>query len=190
MLTALNFRCTGVAPLLMHNGALANPLNPKVKEMKEITSLRKKTDENHYELQRLEFFAGLYLDAKKRLIIPSSNIEGALVEGAKKAKLGKTFKAAVMVPEDALLDIDENLTPDDLWARQEEFADVRSVLVNNSRVMRTRPIFRRWAIEFSAEFEDSEINADQLVKACQDAGRMVGLCDYRPKYGRFTVEVL
>ena len=57
MLSSLTFRCVGIAPLLMHNGSLANPLNPKVKEMKEITSLRKKTDENHLELQRLEFAA-------------------------------------------------------------------------------------------------------------------------------------
>jgi len=28
------------------------------------------------------------------------------------------------------------------------------------------------------------------VKAAQDGGQMVGLCDYRPKFGRFTVEVL
>jgi hypothetical protein len=77
-----------------------------------------------------------------------------------------------------------------LWARNEEYSDVRAVLVNNSRVMRTRPIFRQWAIEFAAEFDDEQINADQLIKAAQDAGRMVGLCDYRPKYGRFSVEVL
>lgn len=83
MIETLKFRCVGFAPLLMHNGAMANPLNPRVKEMKAITSLRKKTDENHLELQRLEFAASLYLDAKGRVIIPSSNIEGTLVEGAK-----------------------------------------------------------------------------------------------------------
>ena len=190
MLSSLMFRCVGIAPLLMHNGSLANPLNPKVKEMREITSLRKKTDENHLELQRLEFAASLYLDAKNRVIIPSMNIEGALVEGAKKAKLGKAFKSAVMVPDDSVLDFGEALNPEQLWARNEEYSDVRAVLVNNSRVMRTRPIFRQWAIEFAAEFDDEQINADQLIKAAQDAGRMVGLCDYRPKYGRFSVEVL
>ena len=50
----IGFRFVGIAPLLMHNGALANPLNPLVKEMKAITGLRKKTDEHHLELQRLE----------------------------------------------------------------------------------------------------------------------------------------
>ena len=37
----IGFRFVGIAPLLMHNGALANPLNPLVKEMKAITGLRK-----------------------------------------------------------------------------------------------------------------------------------------------------
>ena len=76
----IGFRFNGIAPLLMHNGALANPLNPLVKEMKAITGLRKKTDEHHLELQWLEFRASLYLDAKGRVIVPSSNIEGTLVE--------------------------------------------------------------------------------------------------------------
>ena len=49
----------GIAPLLMHNGQLANPLNPLAKEMKKVTSVRTKTDEHHLELQRLEFLAGL-----------------------------------------------------------------------------------------------------------------------------------
>lgn len=190
MIETLKFRCVGFAPLLMHNGAMANPLNPRVKEMKAITSLRKKTDENHLELQRLEFAASLYLDAKGRVIIPSSNIEGTLVEGAKKAKLGKAFKSAVMVADDAILNFGEQLTAEQLWEQNERYADVRAVIVNNSRVMRTRPIFHDWSIEFSADFDDEQINRDQLIKATEDAGRMVGLCDYRPKFGRFTVEVL
>lgn len=186
----IGFRFVGIAPLLMHNGALANPLNPLVKEMKAITGLRKKTDEHHLELQRLEFRASLYLDAKGRVIVPSSNIEGTLVEGAKKAKLGKAFKSAVMVADDAVLNYGAQLTIDELWTRAEEFADVRAVIVNNSRVMRTRPIFRDWSIEFTADFDDEQINGEQLVKAAGDAGRMVGLLDFRPKFGRFDVTVL
>jgi len=116
----IGFRFNGIAPLLMHNGALANPLNPLVKEMKAITGLRKKTDEHHLELQRLEFRASLYLDAKGRVIVPSSNIEGTLVEGAKKAKLGKAFKSAVMVADDAVLDYGAQLTIDELWDRLHE----------------------------------------------------------------------
>lgn len=95
-----------------------------------------------------------------------------------------------MVADDAVLNFGEQLTAEQLWEQNERYADVRAVIVNNSRVMRTRPIFHDWSIEFSADFDDEQINRDQLIKATEDAGRMVGLCDYRPKFGRFTVEVL
>jgi hypothetical protein len=156
--------------------------------MKEITSVRKKTDEHHLQLQELEFLAGLYLDGQRRVIIPSEVIESCLVEGAKKAKLGKAFKAAVSVMEDSLLDYNGPKTPEALWAEAETFADVRGVRVGGSRIMRTRPIFRQWSLAFTVTWDDEQINAEQLRKAVEDAGAQVGLCDYRPKFGRFQLE--
>ena len=184
----VEYEIVGKAPLLMHNGSMANPLNPLAKQMKEITRLRTKTDEHHLELQRLEFRASLYIDKKGRIIIPSANIEGAIIAGAKKSKLGSSFKSAVMVNEDAVLDYGEQLTPEELWAKAETYASVLPVIVNNSRIMRTRPIFTRWALGFSIDFDDEQITHQQLTKAIRDAGRYVGLCDYRPKFGRFYLK--
>ena len=181
------YRIVGESPLLMHNGAMANPLNPLAKQMKEITGLRKKTDEHHIELQRLEFRASLYLNEKGQVIIPSANIEGTIIGGAKKSKLGTSFKSAVMVLEDPVLEYGEQLTVDELWAKHETYAFVTPVIVNNSRVMRTRPRFINWALEFSCAYDDEQINREQLTKALRDAGKLVGLCDYRPKFGRFSV---
>ncbi len=178
----------GVSPLLMHNGQLANPLNPLVKEMKQITGIRKKTDEHHLELQRLEFRAGLYLNEAGQVIVPSEVIESCLVEGAKKAKLGKAFKSSVTVTEDAVLEYGPKLTVDQLWEQNETYADVRGVKVGQSRVMRTRPIFRDWSLVFAVMFDAEQINLEQLSQAVEDAGRIVGLCDYRPKFGRFQVK--
>jgi hypothetical protein len=188
MIQKTTIKITGIAPLLQHNGQLANPLNPLAKKMKEVTSIRKKTDEHHLQLQELEFLAGLYLDEKRRVIIPSEVIESCLVEGAKKAKLGKAFKAAVSVMEDSLLDYNGPKTPEALWQQAETFADVRGVRVGGSRIMRTRPIFRQWSLAFTVTWDDEQINQEQLRKAVEDAGAMVGLCDYRPKFGRFSLE--
>lgn len=183
----VTYRIVGESPLLMHNGAMANPLNPLAKQMKEITGLRKKTDEHHIELQRLEFRASLYLNEKGQVIIPSANIEGTIIGGAKKSKLGTSFKSAVMVLEDPVLEYGEQLTVDELWSKHETYAFVTPVIVNNSRVMRTRPKFNNWALEFSCAYDADQINREQLTKALRDAGRLVGLCDYRPKFGRFSV---
>lgn len=183
----VTYRIVGDSPLLMHNGAMANPLNPLAKQMREITGLRKKTDEHHIELQRLEFRASLYLNPKGQVIIPSANIEGTIIGGAKKSKLGTSFKSAVMVLDDPVLEYGEQLAVDELWEKHETYAFVTPVIVNNSRVMRTRPRFINWALEFSCAYDDEQINREQLTKALRDAGKLVGLCDYRPKFGRFSV---
>ena len=88
----IDFHIRGVAPLLMHNGQLANPMNKFAKAMKAVTSKRKKTDEDHIELARLEFLGGLYADDQGRAVLPGEVIEGTIVAGAKKTKKGKDAK--------------------------------------------------------------------------------------------------
>jgi len=186
-MSEIKFRVEGVAPLLMHNGQLANPLNSTVKSMKALTGQRKKTDETHLELSRLEFYGGLYLSKKGEVQIPSEVIESTLIEGAKKSKLGKAFKSAIAIYDDAILDYGKKLTVDQMWELPDEYVDVRPVKVGTSRIMRTRPIFRTWALEFIVSYNADLINPEQIQLAVDDAGMQVGLCDYRPKFGRFQV---
>lgn len=188
MASVIEFKIEGISPLLMHNGQLANPLNPLVKQMKALTGQRKKTDEVHMELSRLEFRAGLYVSASSGAVeIPAELLESCLIEGAKKSKLGKQFKSSIAIMENSPLDYGEKLTVDQLWDRHEEFADVRGVKVGTSRVMRTRPIFRTWRLSFAVHFNADLVNPEQIQLAVEDAGAQVGLCDYRPKFGRFQI---
>ena len=187
MSDSIEFKIEGVSPLLMHNGQLANPLNPLVKQMKAITGLRKKSDENHIEISRLEFRAGLYVSASGEIEIPSEVMESCLIEGAKKSKLGKQFKSSICIMENSTLDYGEKLSVDELWKRSEEFVDVRGVKVGQARVMRTRAIFRNWKLAFTVHYNADLVNPEQIHIALDDAGSQVGLCDYRPKFGRFEV---
>ena len=187
MSDSIEFKIEGVSPLLMHNGQLANPLNPLVKQMKTITRLRKKSDENHIEISRLEFRAGLYVSTSGEIEIPSEVMESCLIEGAKKSKLGKQFKSSICIMENSTLDYGEKLSVDELWKRSEEFVDVRGVKVGQARVMRTRAIFRNWKLAFTVHYNAELVNPEQIHLALDDAGSQVGLCDYRPKFGRFEV---
>ena len=187
MLQEISIEIRGVAPLIMHNGQTCDPLNRFAKEMKQITAKRKKTEEDHAELSRIEWNAGLYVNKDSELIIPADVLDSALVEGAKKSKLGKQFKSAVFVPYDSVLDIGKKkYTLKELW-EDANFRDVRWVRVGTSRVMRTRPIFRNWALKFQVQFDDEQVNLSDVHKAIRDCGVQVGLCDYRPKYGRFEL---
>jgi hypothetical protein len=176
----------GDAPLLMHNGQLADPLNKWSKALKELSGQRKKTEEVHVEMSRIEWLGGLYVNGDGKAIIPSECIEAAIYEGAKKQKLGKAFKSAVFVYEDAVLDIGTKKKLEDLWG-DDNYRDTRGVRIGTSRIMRTRPVFKQWKARFEVAFDDEQVNASDVERAVNDAGRLVGFLDYRPKFGRFSV---
>lgn len=180
---------TGSAPLLMHNVKLANPLDPIARAMKEISSKRKKTDADHEALAKLEFQGGLYIDDQVGPYLPGANVEKCLVEGARITKAGKQVERGLFVEAmECPLIYKGPRTADALWG-DESFRSAMAVKVGQARIMRTRPIFREWAVEADADMDDTLINLSALQAIANDAGKMVGLGDYRPRYGRFDAVV-
>ena len=183
----LTFRITGDAPLIMHNGDLANPLSKGAKSLKKVTGKRKKTDADFERMAEIEFKAGLYIDEDRGPVIPGENIEATIYNAAKLTKEGKQAKSACFVPKAAVLQYDGPRYADGLW-NYERFRNCVGVKVGMSRVMRTRPIFNNWAAVVEVEFEDSILNEEQVERWVHAAGTQVGLCDWRPRCGRFTAE--
>lgn len=181
-------RLTGVAPLIMHNGQLADPLNKGVKALKEISGKRSKTDADYEEMARLEFQGSLYMDGSGP-VLPGHVIEATIVNGAKKTKEGQKAKAGMFVDKNHPLMYDGPRSREDLWA-DENFRLVAPVIVNRARIFRTRPIFNDWSVEAVINYDDTQANEAQVVKWLENAGNQVGICDWRPRYGRFEVEVL
>ena len=187
MLCSVKFTIKGVSPLILHNGQTADPTNKFARSMKEISGKRKKTDEDYAEMSRIEWHAGLYVNAAKKIIIPAVCLEAAVYDGAKKSKLGKAFKSAVFVEDDAILDIGKKYgEATDLW-KDEQYRDVRGVRVGQARVMRTRPIFYQWSCSFAISYDDEQVNLADVTRAVNDAGSKSGIGDFRPRYGRFEV---
>lgn len=187
MLQEIQVHIVGIAPILLKNGQTSDPLNKFAKAMKEVASKKKKTEADYAELSRIEWYSGLYVNDEQQLILPADVLDAAIVEGAKKSKLGKQFKSAVFVPYDAILDIGRKYTIDELWDDQ-NYRDVRGVRIKQNRVVRTRPIFRNWSAKFLVQLDTELVNLKEVMTALRDCGQQVGLCDYRPKYGRFEVK--
>lgn len=183
----LSYKITGDAPLILHNGDLANPLSKAAKALKQVTSKKKKTDADFERMAEIEFKAGLYMDEELGPVIPGENIEATIYNAAKITKEGKIAKSACFVPNAATLLYDGPRDADGLWA-DERFRNCVGVKVGMSRVMRTRPIFKEWSAIVDVEFEDSVVNEEQVDRWMQAAGTQVGLCDWRPRCGRFTAE--
>lgn len=182
------FHVRGIAPLIHHNGQLADPLNKWTKQISEHTKRgAKKTDASIAEVGRLEWYGGLYTNEEGRVIIPDYVIEATIVGGAKRSRLGTAFKSAIFVTQHAELDIGRRYKSIDELYEDENFRDRRLAAVNTSRVPRTRPIFRNWQAEWHVQYDTEQINFSNLLKSVQDAGAYVGVCDHRPRYGRFEV---
>lgn len=186
MYKKVNVRIKGVCPILFHNCRMVNPLDEFKKEQAKYTSKRKKTDDDHAEIARLDWYAAIYTDADGRVVVPAEMLEAAIVGGAKKSKLGKAFKAAVLVPNAARLEYDGPKNIDKVW-KDGRFTDSRIVTIQRNKVVRTRPIFNAWEVGFELLFEPSLIDADNIKKAIEDAGMQCGIGDYRPRYGRFEL---
>lgn len=188
MLSVLKVRLTGTRPILMHSDKFADPLNPLTKAHKALTSKRKKTDEDHLDIAKSEWLGGLYIDDKGPYI-PGINVESSLVAGAKLSKLGTQIKRSVeIMDEKCYLSYDGPKDPEGLW--NAGFYDCRSVKVQSARLMRYRPMFRAWSITCEVAYDAQSINKDQIVKCLEDAGSFCGIGDFRPKFGRFSVEVI
>lgn len=188
MLNTIKVRITGTRPLLMHSDKFADPLNPLTKAHKELTSKRKKTDEDHEAIAKSEWLGGLYIDDKGPYL-PGVNIEAALIGGGKLSKLGTQLKRSVgVMDERCYLQYDGPKDAEGLWSAG--FYDARSVKVQTARLMRYRPIFRKWSAVVEIAYDPDTINREQVIKCLEDGGQYCGVGDYRPKFGRFTVEVL
>lgn len=184
----LQVKITGISPLLMHSDRFANPLDPATKAHKELTGKRKKTDADHEAIAKSEWMGSLYHDPVVGPYIPGQNLDATLQEAAKLQKLGKKFKQAVMVIEDQVpLIYTGPRDPEALFAAG--FLDVRGVKVAMAKLMRCRPKFNQWAAQFTVAFNEDVLNTEEVLKAINDAGSLIGVCDYRPRFGKFTAEV-
>jgi hypothetical protein len=190
-LTLIKFKITGITPLLMHSDRYSNPLDPLTKAHKELTSKRKKTDSDHEAISKSEWIGGLYYDKEHGLHMPGENIEACVVGGAKLQRLGTHFKRAVMVVDTHCpLDIGGKNDIEHLKKNIDDYSLAKSVVVSRARIMRVRPMFKKWSTEFTMSYNSEVVNESDVIKAVNDAGQMVGLGDWRPRYGRFEAEVI
>ena len=187
----LKFKITGATSLLMHSDKFANPLDPLTKKHKELTGKRKKTDEDHEAIALSEWRGALYWDDKEGVYIPGENIEACLLGAAKLQRLGTTFKRGLMVLESICkLDYKGTKSLPKMMENLHDYSYAKSVVVQRARIMRVRPMFSDWSTEFTVGYNDEVVNEGDIIKAVHDAGEMIGLCDWRPRFGRFDVELL
>ena len=59
--------------------------------------------------------------------------------------------------------------------------DLRTVVVQRQRIVRARPRIDKWKLKFKIIYDPTELHLDMLETIISEAGRRVGLLDYRPQ---------
>lgn len=182
----------GVTPLLQH-AFTPNHLATLVENAK------KRTGVQDYSL---EWMTTMYIDRQGWLVQPASHIEGAMVKAAASFKMkgrgSKTWKDPIkaycyVTPDniphiyngDCIKAPDETLidNPTDHLS-----VNVMRVKVQRAAVARSRlEVAPGWQLRFGIEVHDEQVRADVVREVLDEAGRAVGIGDYRPRYGRFQV---
>jgi hypothetical protein len=184
----IHLKLVGERPLLMHSGRLADPLEPIVNDLAKVTAKRMKTRADHEEIARIEWYGGLWL-SNGLPCLPPEAIEGTFIAAARSRKKGKQACAGLLVEGPALLDYEGSTDPDELW-KDENFRLRHGVRVKNARTMRTRALFKKWRAHVTVTFLPTLLNRAEVIEIFRVAGFQEGLGDWRPKFGKFTVEVL
>jgi hypothetical protein len=183
----VSLKLVGCAPLLMHNGQLADPLNAHAKALKALSSKRQKTDEIHEQIAETGWRGSLYTNDDGAPCIPADNVLACVIAGAKKHKGGPQAKAGVFIAQDSFpLIYDGPKTIEGMW-KSGRFIDNRGVRVGQSRVIRSRVIFYVWELHPEITINTELVRQSDLTEWMQSAGLICGLGDYRPQFGRFRV---
>ena len=182
----MRLRLVGVAPLLMRSGRLADPLDAHSMALHKVTSKRLKTHADHQVIARLEWRGSLWL-AAGRPCVPAEAVEAALVAAGRTLRRGTVVRSAVVVGESPMLSYVGPESVEDLYEAG-GFVHRCGVRVGTRRLMRTRPMFTEWSLVVALTYLPSLIDGDTLLEIATLAGRLVGLGDFRPRFGRFRVE--
>lgn len=178
---------TGITPgMLHHNGQGIDPTNDLAKQLKAATGKTKKSDADLERVAEAEFYLGLYAN-EQGPIIPADVIVANIINGAKKVKEGGLAKIGVFIEGDVPLLYDGPRNPSELYAAG--FYLRKSVKIGGKSIMRTRPLFKVWNAKVTLVFDPDIVNPERLDEWVDKAGAYHGLGDWRPRYGRFTVEV-
>lgn len=165
----------GVAPILFHRW---NCESVESKSKAKKGSAEKKSDDTE---------SYVYRNDKNEVCIPGEYLRSAIVGAAKfqqdprspRKSAADLFKAAIV-----------SLTPlASLGAKDWDYLDKRRVMIQRNAITRCRPAMREgWKAKFVLMVNLPEYIDPQLLNTTiQQAGKLIGLADFRPSFGRFNV---
>lgn len=173
----VNATIVGVAPLLLHSW------NVEAVEAKATAAKNSKTK------KRDDLESYVYRTPDGLLGVPGVNLHAALIEAGRyhadprsPRKSARDLVKAGIAPLTVVAPFEPATTT---W----DYEDARRVTVQRAGITRIRPAMKEgWRLSYDLLINAPEYLTPELVAhLLNQAGRLVGLCDFRPTYGRWTV---
>jgi hypothetical protein len=168
----------GVCPILFHRWSNESVA---LKAAARKNSAAKKTDD-------IESY--VYRTGDGEIAIPGAYLKGAIAgpQGAAKYRQDprSTRKSALDLYKAGVICLTELAS---LGTADWDYLDERRVMVQRNGITRVRPaMLSGWEASFDLLVQTPEyINPSELNEVIGQAGKLVGLADFRPTYGRYEV---
>lgn len=130
----------------------------------------------------------VYRDSTGELCLPGEYVRMSVILAAKYRQDPRSpRKSAFDLFKAGITSLTE-LSP--LGVKDWDYLDARRVMVQRNGITRQRPAMNQgWQAEFEFMINTPEYISSQLLHAVlTDAGRLVGVGDFRPTFGRFLVK--
>lgn len=189
-----NIHIKGITPLLIHNGRTASPLDLYAKRMKEITSKRKKTEEDIRNLLMIQWEASLYWDKEIGLYMPTENMLACTLKACKKHKMGPQVAGFVFDESIGFPILTKNHDNFESLKADEENKFIKVVSVQKAKTLSCRAVFNAWEIKFSFYVDESIITFDEIKTVLSTMSQRVGLGVWTPShpkpgnFGKFLIK--
>ena len=182
----------GDTPMIQHSTDGMLDTDARVIELRTLAkkTASKRTAAEIARIAELETSLSIYWKGD-RPTIPAANIRATIEKAARMTKDGPRVRRGLVVnsAEFHSADYSDSDNREDI-IQKAMFQSV--VKVGQSRVVRTRAMFKDWRIVAEIECLDDLVDRAALTRWLEAAGRLIGLGDWRPDtsgiHGRFSVE--
>jgi hypothetical protein len=194
-----NLKCkvVGTNEIRLNNPQSADSLNRYAKAMKEINSIHhsKKTDADREQLENISIESKLYFNEELGVWIPTTWIMAA-IGGVSFKELGigkKVIREGVYM---------SNTKAKLYYSGMDKVKKISDVVLNHdfkavefhkvgaAKIPKGTPKFNNWSFEIDLDFDEETITEQQMIRAVKIMVERKGFGDFRPTYGRGTVEDL
>ena len=194
-----NIKCkvVGNNEIRMNNPQSADPLNKYAKAMKEINSIHhsKKTDADRQKLEHISIESKLYFNEALGVWFPSTWVMAGLGGVSfKLCKIGKNvLREGVFMASDKIklhYDGMKKVKKIDDLVLNPEFKAVEFHKVGTAKIPKGTPSFNNWSFEINLDFDEEVVTEREMISMIRMMVERKGFGDFRPTYGRGSVEDL